>query len=179
MTIPSFVSHALAFTNSHSAGSAVCDRRRPAWCPSAIAINPSPGRANPGPQRNSYFPSIPSVLGDNEEALEVATTGEFLEAMSRAAGHEVPAIVLFHAGYCRACKAVLPKFRRLAGETKPRGLFVTVKMEDASALASRLGIRQIPSVQVYNGEHGKVEEFPCGPSSVQRLRDTVAEFCDG
>ncbi len=88
----------------------------------------------------------------------------------------VPAVVLFHAGYCRACKAVVPKFERLAAEYGGRALFCCVKMEDALALATRVGIRQVPCVHVYDGENGKVEDFPCGPSSVARLRDTVRDI---
>lgn len=96
--------------------------------------------------------------------------------MSVAADASVPAVVLFHAGYCRACAAVLPKAARLAGEYAGRAVFVSVKMEEAQGLGVRLGVRQVPWVQVYDGGLGKVEEFACGMASVGKFREVVEDI---
>ena len=96
-------------------------------------------------------------------------------AMAAAAERDQPAFVLFHAGYCRACIAVVPKFAALARAFGSVS-FATVKLEDAGELASRRGVRETPLIHIYDRGNGKVDEFPCGLSSVQRLRDTVQEF---
>lgn len=70
---------------------------------------------------------------------------------------------------------VAPKFRDLALE-HPRASFALVKLEDGRELASRLGVRSVPYVHIYQGAHGKIDEFPCSPSSLPRLRETVAEL---
>lgn len=108
-------------------------------------------------------------------ASDIATTADFLALQARAAERGVPAVVFFHAGHCRACKASHPKFLRLATEYAGRAEFASVKMEDAAGLAVRLGIQQVPTVHVYDGERGKVEDFVCGMSSIGKLRDVVEE----
>lgn len=68
-----------------------------------------------------------------------------------------------------------PKFESLANVT-PNATFATVPLDDYGGreLASRLGVRDVPRVHVYDGSRGKVHDFACAPQSLQRLRDTVA-----
>lgn len=139
--------------------------------PRAVAAPPPPARQ---PARPFSRPP-PSPVVRAGLAADVAAASQFvaLQATAAAAGRIV--YVLFHAGYCRACKAVTPKFRDLA-KAHPHAAFALVRLEDARELASRLGVHSVPYVHVYDGAHGKVDEFPCSPSSLPRLRDLVEEL---
>jgi thiol-disulfide isomerase/thioredoxin len=145
---------AAAATLPRAAVSASAPARPPAVATAAEAARP---------------PTAPGAV------TQVCSTGDFLAAMAAAAERDQPAFVLFHAGYCRACIAVVPKFAALARAFGSVS-FATVKLEDAGELASRLGVRETPLIHIYDRGNGKVDEFPCGLSSVQRLRDTVQEF---
>jgi thioredoxin-like negative regulator of GroEL len=121
-------------------------------------------------------PALPHDRGTGVVA-DVVSTGDFLAAMARAAEANAPAFVLFHAGYCRACMFVAPKFAGLADEYGgSNAVFASVLVEDADELTARLGVTQIPLVQVYDGKSGKVKEFKCGPKSVGYLRSVVDQY---
>jgi thiol-disulfide isomerase/thioredoxin len=147
--------------------------RRPRTALCAVSYAPHqqalPHDRNPDTLLNQNF--SPNT---EPNVVELSSTGDFLGLMARSADAGVPTFVLFHASYCRSCMFVRPKFCALANGRQ--AVFATVCVEDAPDLAARLGVNQIPLVQVYDGEKGKVEEFKCGPKSLPLLRSVVERF---
>jgi thioredoxin 2 len=64
---------------------------------------------------------------------------------------ELPVIADFWAPWCGPCRAMAPQFERAARELKGRARLVKVNTEEAPGLASRLGIRAIPTIALFRG----------------------------
>lgn len=147
---------------------------------SRLTTSSRPSRRVSAPIRRAAMvtaapPLPPQPLPSSGAVAEISSATDFVSLQAQSAALERVVYVLFHARFCRACKFVHPKFASLA-EKYPHATFASVTLEDGRELASRLGVRSVPSVQVYQGAHGKVEEFPCGPTSLPRLREIVEEL---
>jgi thiol-disulfide isomerase/thioredoxin len=93
-------------------------------------------------------------------------------------------VVMFHAPFCKACKASLPMFERLASrynqhqnnrinhEPQPIGededqrpqrikfLSVTVTKANSQFLQDAFGVTKFPLAQIYHSQRGLVDERP-------------------
>lgn len=78
--------------------------------------------------------------------------------------------------YCRACKAVEPKFARLS-ITRPDVVFVNVDISVARDMKQALDIRAVPSITMHMGEL-VVENFTCGPSKFSAVVEKVGQYSD-
>lgn len=83
-------------------------------------------------------------------------------------------VLHFFAKWCGACKALHPKFIKLADEY-PDVIFAKVMLDDNKQLTKALGVRALPYFQFYRGSAGKVAEFPASLSRVEKVRSTLAE----
>ena len=63
--------------------------------------------------------------------------------------NELPVVVDFWAAWCGPCRAMAPQFERAARELKGRARLVKVNTEEAAGLASRMGIRAIPTIALF------------------------------
>jgi thioredoxin 2 len=70
-----------------------------------------------------------------------------------ASGTELPVVVDFWAPWCGPCRVMAPQFEQAARELKGRALLVKVNSDEAQRLASRFGIRSIPTLLVLNRGH--------------------------
>lgn len=81
-------------------------------------------------------------------------------------------VIKFYAGWCRACKAMAPKFARMADDF-PDVEFHEILFEENKKLCKKLGIRVLPFMEIVDGSRGKIDSFTCGPSKIGMLVDKV------
>ena len=64
---------------------------------------------------------------------------------------DVPLLVDFWAPWCAPCRSFAPVIAEAAATLTPSVIVAKLNTEDAPALASRLGIRSIPTIAVFRG----------------------------
>jgi len=62
---------------------------------------------------------------------------------------ELAVVVDFWAPWCGPCRTMAPHFERAAAQLRDRVRFVKVNTEEAPGLASRMGIRAIPTLVLF------------------------------
>ena len=65
-----------------------------------------------------------------------------------------------------------PVFERAAKELEPKARFAKVNVDEEPAIASRYGIRGVPTLMVF--DHGKVRKQHAGVVDMNFLRGLVA-----
>ena len=86
-------------------------------------------------------------------------------------------IVKFFAPWCRACKGLEQKFIQISKDKKYERLplvFAQLSVAAAKDYVKALGVLALPSIHMYAGSEGLVENFPCGPSKVPLLKQKIA-----
>lgn len=113
--------------------------------------------------------------GDIANLVNIHDTSEFLEALGSAGKRLV--VVDFYAQWCGACRALYPKVCKLATENEDV-LFLKVNFDANKPLCKSLGVKVLPYFHMYRGSDGRVADFSCSVSKVQRLRDALKEQLD-
>lgn len=91
-------------------------------------------------------------------------------------------IIKFFASYCRACRALAPKFIAVKEDEQLNGLpIVWAEFQSKPSnkeLFQVLRVVTLPTVHFYDGSKGGglVENFPCGPSKIPFLKKKLARF---
>lgn len=62
---------------------------------------------------------------------------------------KVPVVVDFYANWCGPCKALMPKFERVAEKMQPDFSFCKVDIDTAESLCEELGVEIIPTIMVF------------------------------
>jgi len=87
-------------------------------------------------------------------------------------------VIKFYAPWCRACKSVEPKFVQISKDPKYADIpivFGQLSVQHNKAYVKSIGIMALPSMQIYAGSEGLVENFPCGPSKIPMLKRKITE----
>ena len=109
-------------------------------------------------------------------------------------------VIKFKANYCRACKAVEPKFiavKNFATSTPTTHNNNKGPSSSSSSSSSlpivwaeissspqnkdffrRVGVLTLPTIHFYDGSNGLTENFPCGPKSFGLLSQKLANFLE-
>lgn len=88
-------------------------------------------------------------------------------------------IVKVFAPWCKACKAVEPKFLAISKDPKFQGLpivWADLTVAGNKAYIKEQGILALPTMLFYAGSEGLVENFPCGPSKVPIMKRKLDQF---
>ncbi len=107
---------------------------------------------------------------ETPHAVDVRSTADLLAAFAGADDRLV--VVHFFAKWCGACRALHPKAVRLLSALDSV-VYCKVEYDANKAMARRLGVKVLPFFQLYRGAQGKVDEFSCTLTKVQRLRDAL------
>jgi thiol-disulfide isomerase/thioredoxin len=86
------------------------------------------------------------------------------------------------ARWCRSCKALEPKVRRLAREFCGQGVCffeMDYENEDNKTLCYSLNITSMPTFLFYYGSSGKIDQFTCGPARASILREKIEDVLAG
>ncbi|BBN03712.1 hypothetical protein MPTK1_2g25750 [Marchantia polymorpha subsp. ruderalis] len=102
---------------------------------------------------------------------DVHSTQEFLDALSGAGNKLV--VVEFFATWCGSCRALYPKFCKLA-EQYSDAHFIKVNFDENKPMCKSLNIKVLPFFHIYKGAAGKLDGFSCSLSKLQKLKDAIA-----
>ncbi|CAM9359152.1 unnamed protein product [Ascophyllum nodosum] len=74
-------------------------------------------------------------------------------------------VIKFFATWCRSCKSMDLKYRRLALEHE-NVKFYEVDVLESPELKKAMAVKAVPTVKLHAGSLGEVASFPCGPKKV-------------
>jgi thioredoxin 1 len=88
-----------------------------------------------------------------------------------------PVLVDFWAEWCGPCKMLTPTIEAIAEEYNDKSSIVKINVDDAPAIATKYGIRSIPSILLFS--KGEVVEQRVGAVSKEELTSLLDKTIEG
>ena len=101
--------------------------------------------------------------------MTVELTTENFEQIVMAS--EKPVLVDFWASWCGPCKMVAPVLEQMATEQKERAVIGKLNVDQYPEVATRFGIRNIPTLLFFKG--GKSVDKQVGAAPLERLQEKM------
>ena len=135
-------------------------------CPHCFAVNNVPQKdsytkANCGKCKGSLLDTHPVSL----------SAKHFDETIVNS---DIPVIVDFWAPWCGPCRMMAPTFEKVATRYPLKMLFAKVNTEEEQMVASRFGIRSIPTIIIFKG--GKEVHRVSGALDERSMTNLVSQF---
>ena len=108
---------------------------------------------------------------DQSRVVPIQNEDDFNKAMKLAESELV--VIKYFASWCKACKTIEPKFKRLSAEFK-EATFYEVEFGANKDLVKNLQIKKLPCAQLYR--NGLVDTVVCGPSKFPNVRNEIEKF---
>jgi thioredoxin 1 len=105
------------------------------------------------------------------EHIVILTEGNFEQEVAKSAQ---PVLVDFWAEWCGPCKMIAPLLDELADEKAGQLKIAKVNVDDNQQLASRFGIRAIPTLLIF--KDGQVKETIVGMTGKKDLEKKIAAY---
>jgi len=86
---------------------------------------------------------------------------------------QLPVVIDFWAPWCGPCRAMAPAFERVAGELATQVRLAKVNTDAAQALATRMGIRSIPTLILF--KDGRETDRSSGALDAAGLRRWIVQ----
>ncbi|CAM9577944.1 unnamed protein product [Pylaiella littoralis] len=156
-------------------------RRRTLTAQVAVALDP------PGPttlpkgkrivrKKRRQQPTQPAAPVDTSEApVTLVKSNTEYDAILRENNNTL-VVIKFFAPWCRSCKALDVKYRRMAVKYE-KVTFVEIDVHQSPELKKALGVRAVPTVKLHAGSLGQVASFTCGPKKAPDLERKI-KLCE-
>jgi thioredoxin 1 len=105
------------------------------------------------------------------ERIVILSAGNFEQEVAKSLE---PVLVDFWAEWCGPCKMIAPLLDELAEEKAGRVKIAKVNVDDNQDLATRFGIRAIPTLLLFKG--GQVKETIVGMTGKKDLEKKLAAY---
>ena len=119
-------------------------------------------------------PAIPEGgFGTHGKVTAIDGKDEFLQILE--AHRDEIVVVKFFATWCRACKAMAPRFEKIAADYVGRARFFSVEYDQNKQLCKEdLDLLALPTVQIHAVGH--VDSFSCGASKIPIMQTKLGNF---
>ncbi|KAJ1455028.1 thioredoxin-like protein [Pelagophyceae sp. CCMP2097] len=110
--------------------------------------------------------------------VEIKSESELEDAWAQGKAADKIVAVKYYATWCKACKTIEPRFRRMADEYTDAGTFYQVEFTANKELCRRMDVQKLPCVQFFKGAD-LVDTLLCGPKKFDEVRTRMSGLAGG